>query len=95
MNDTVDYNLSKIRLGLHRFLTPEILFHPSLAGIDSAGITEAVIAATDKCSSKMRDLLLSGVMLVGGLSELRGLKQRLEAELSSCAEREFDSDVRV
>ena len=39
---------SKIKLGVERFMTPELLFHPSNVGLPQMGIAEAIAESAQR-----------------------------------------------
>ncbi|KAK6341710.1 Actin- protein 6 [Orbilia brochopaga] len=68
-------------VGNERFMAPELLFHPGDVGYRQAGLPEVIMRAINIVPEEYRALLLANIVLIGGNSLLRGLKERLEAEL--------------
>ena len=66
-----------------RFMTPEVLFHPSDIGINQAGLPELVTQAVDALRSPALDpgLLYANVVLSGGCVNIPGFVDRFAAEL--------------
>lgn len=73
----------QIVLGVERFRCPEILFQPSMVGIDQAGLDEMVGSSLRRLSSSVddavKDRICSSVLVTGGSSLFPGLDSRLEA----------------
>lgn len=72
----------KISLSTERFLCPEILFKPSLIGSEECGIDHLVKESIMKCDIDVRRSLCDNIILSGGTTMLKGLKERLHVELS-------------
>ncbi|KAK6543288.1 Actin- protein 6, variant 2 [Orbilia ellipsospora] len=72
-------------VGNERFMAPELLFHPGDVGYRQAGLPEVIMRSINSVPEEYRPLLLANIVLVGGNAFLRGLKERLEAELVSLA----------
>ncbi|XP_020577704.1 actin-related protein 5 [Phalaenopsis equestris] len=72
----------KINLGVERFRCPEILFQPSMVGVDQAGLDEMTGVSLRRLSSKDEELknrMCSSIVVLGGSSLFPGLESRLEA----------------
>jgi len=57
---------------------PELLFDPSLAGKDMAGLHQLVYRSICECDLDLRSELLGSIVVAGGSSMFPGLPQRLE-----------------
>lgn len=55
-----------ITIGSERFRVPEVLFTPSLVGVESAGIDETAFNSIMKCDVDIRRDLYGNVVLSGG-----------------------------
>ena len=55
-----------ITIGSERFRCPEVLFTPSLVGVESAGIDETAFNSIMKCDVDIRRDLYGNVVLSGG-----------------------------
>lgn len=61
-----------ITIGSERFRCPEVLFTPSLVGMEAAGIDETAFQSIRKCDVDIRKDLYGNVVLSGGtLEEIR------------------------
>ncbi|GKY99099.1 hypothetical protein MPSEU_000865400 [Mayamaea pseudoterrestris] len=80
-----------LQLSVERFSVPECLFRPSDAGLSTklAGLPQAIVQAIDACEEIYRPALYRSIHLVGGLSQLEGLNERLAQELRSLAPCEY------
>ena len=59
-----------ITIGSERFRCPEVLFTPSLVGVESAGIDETAFNSIMKCDVDIRRDLYGNVVLSGGACRL-------------------------
>merc|ERR1712226_560029 len=64
-----------ITLGDVRFVGPELLFQPSLFGLEGPGLTEAIIEALNKCNESHHEELLGNIVLGGGNTLFMGLEE--------------------
>ncbi|XP_020695407.1 actin-related protein 5 isoform X1 [Dendrobium catenatum] len=72
----------KINLGIERFRCPEILFQPSMVGVDQAGLDEMTGVSLRRLSSKddaVKNRMCNSIVVLGGSSLFPGLDSRLEA----------------
>ena len=83
----------QIHLATEVIRTPEILFQPSIIGHDQAGLGELIEFVLGKFDCETAERLANNVLLTGGLANLRGLRERVEAELRCI--RPFKSTFRV
>jgi actin len=74
-----------IELTEERFKAPELLFNPSINGLQHEGLVQLVLTTVDKCDPLLRRDLLGSVVLSGGGSMFQRLPERLEAELRYAA----------
>ena len=65
-----------------RFMCSELLFQPKMDGFEFEGIDKAIYRSIMKCKSDFRDDLFSNIVLSGGNSMLKGLKERVQKEIS-------------
>jgi len=70
-----------IRVGGERFQAPEVLFDPSLLGIDGSGIAYQVFDAINKADMDNRKTFYEHIVLSGGSTMYPGLPSRLEKEI--------------
>jgi actin-related protein len=70
-----------VTIGTDGFKCPELLFKPSLGGIESCGIHESLINSLIKCHEIIRQELYSNIVLCGGTSMLEGFSRRIDNEL--------------
>ncbi|KAF6741718.1 actin family [Ephemerocybe angulata] len=72
-------------LGNERSRAPEVLFQPSIAGKDEAGLHEAIYGAINKCDPELRHVLYRNIVLTGDTALLPGLVQRVQREIAALA----------
>eukprot|EP01083_Nonionella_stella_P260427 888001_1 len=74
----VRYNRHRtIRIGSERFQAPEILFTPSMAGIEGDGIDRMLVKSIEKCDESIRNDLYQNIILAGGSTMFPGIEERL------------------
>ncbi|CAF1055948.1 unnamed protein product [Rotaria sordida] len=86
--DSSKKNLTKqqqqiVRMNVERFTIPEILFRPSIIGIDQAGIAESIYNSVEQLPEHIRPSLYNNILLTGGNCLFPNFKERLENELRS------------
>jgi centractin len=82
---------SKLELGPERFRASEVLFKPSLAGLEYGGVPELLAAAIGRSDLDLRRSLLGSVVLSGGATCTRGFGARLLADVRRLS----PSDARI
>ena len=75
----------QIHLNVERIRVPEVVFQPSIAGLDQAGIAEiaASILTQRLAHSPRQQDLLKDVFLTGGNTTFEGFEERLQKELKA------------
>lgn len=63
------------------YLSPEVLFQPSILGYNLSSIPEAIISCLRNINSEYWALLLKNIVVTGGNSTYNGFIERLKAEL--------------
>lgn len=73
----------QIHLNVERIRVPEVVFQPTIAGLDQAGIVEIAsnILTERLADSPLRDDVLKDIFLTGGNTLFQGFEDRLRAEL--------------
>lgn len=82
--DDVHYEMPDgqiIYVGKERHESAEILFNPQLNGTKSEGLHSKIYETILKCDETIQNELFKNILLVGGTSNMEGLKERLENEL--------------
>ena len=75
----------QITISNERFKCPEALFNPSLLGINENGIHENTFSSIMKCDIDIRNDLYENIILSGGTSMFKGMKERMEKEMIDLA----------
>lgn len=84
----------EIPIVIDRIRTPEILFQPSLIGVEQCGIGEAIELVVNRFESEGDRLeLLKNVFLTGGVAGTVGLEERLKRELCQRFPTAWGSDI--
>ena len=72
---------------------PEILFNPSLVGMDAPGVHQAIHESILKCDPDLRRGLYRNIALCGGSTMFPGIADRMRKELLALSP--SDMDVKV
>ncbi|EME28953.1 Actin [Galdieria sulphuraria] len=75
----------QIVVGSERFRCPEVLFQPSLIGMDSEGIHAVTYESIMDCDVDMRRELYGNIVLSGGTTMFPGMSERIQKELQTIA----------
>jgi len=73
------------QLGYELFSCPEMLFQPSLVGVESVGVHEMVFNSIINCDQDLSNQLYSNIILSGGSTLFPGFQDRLQKELTFLA----------
>ena len=82
-----------ITIGNERFRVAEVLFKPSLIGLEQEGIHTLVYDAIMQCDADIRPELFATIVLAGGSSMFPGIAERLTAELTAMAPKSMKVQV--
>jgi actin-related protein 5 len=76
-------DVNQIHLNVERIRVPEVVFQPTIAGLDQAGIVEIAsnILTERLADSPHRDTVLKDIFLTGGNTLFQGFEERLRNEL--------------
>jgi actin-related protein len=74
-----------ITIGNERFRAPEALFHPSMLGLEAAGIHETTFNSIMKCDVDVRKDLYGNIVMSGGTTMYPGIAERMHKEISALA----------
>ncbi|KAH7356267.1 hypothetical protein BKA66DRAFT_445927 [Pyrenochaeta sp. MPI-SDFR-AT-0127] len=88
--------VNQIHLNVERIRVPEVVFQPTIAGLDQAGIIEiaSTILTERLADSSRRDDVLKDIFLTGGNTLFQGFEDRLRAELRAVLPAEQELKVR-
>eukprot|EP00210_Caulerpa_lentillifera_P004501 g4295.t1 len=75
----------EITVGGERFRCPEVLFQPSLVGMEADGIHATCYNSITRCDLDIRKELYSNVVLSGGTTMFPGIAERVSKEMSELA----------
>ena len=75
--------LHQLHLNIERIRVPEVVFQPSIAGVDQAGIVEIAAGILNErlADSMYHDDILKDIFLTGGNTTFQGFEERLRKEL--------------
>merc|ERR1711994_1077849 len=72
-----------IVIGNERFRCPEVLFQPSMIGLEASGVDEATYNTIMKCDVDIRKDLYSNIVLSGGTTMFPGIAERMSKEITN------------
>ena len=72
-----------INIGAERFRCPEVLFQPSLIGMEAAGIHETTYNSIMKCDVDIRKDLYGNIVLNVGSTMFPGIAVRMSKEITA------------
>ncbi|KAI8821734.1 uncharacterized protein EV422DRAFT_550513 [Fimicolochytrium jonesii] len=84
---------NQIHLNVERIRVPEVLFQPSIVGLDQAGIVEICDEVLKRFTAAQRQSMMQNVIVTGGNALLPNLTERIEAELRAL--QPFGSTINV
>eukprot|EP00924_Labyrinthula_sp_SR-Ha-C_P007480 snap_masked-scaffold_24-processed-gene-4.1-mRNA-1 protein AED:0.07 eAED:0.07 QI:0/-1/0/1/-1/1/1/0/327 len=73
---------TKVDLGNIVFQAPEVLFNPYLMGYEKKGVHDIILTSIRKTDEKLKQSMLSNIILTGGNTLLKGFKERCELEIT-------------
>jgi actin len=74
-----------ITVGAERFRAPEVLFQPSLIGMEQDGVHVLTYNSIMKCDVDIRKELYGNIVLSGGTTMYDGIAERLTKEMTAMA----------
>ena len=66
-----------LKLGIEKYLAPEVLFHPKLANSKNISIDSLIIQSLKECHPSLRKQIYSNIILSGGGCAFTNFKERL------------------
>lgn len=78
-------SIQVITIGSERFRCPEVLFTPSLVGMEAQGIDDTAFNSIMKCDVDIRKDLYGNVVLSGGTTMFPGIADRMYKEITAHA----------
>jgi len=84
-------------LDKERFMLPEIMFNPSLIGLEEDPLPVAIMKSIEECDLDIRSQLLNNIFLSGGSSMFPNLKSRIyqELELELARRKKRDQIIKI
>jgi len=81
------------KIGNEKFRAPEVLFNPSLIGLEYVGVHQCIVNAVSKSDLDIRRRLYSEIVLAGGSTMFTGFGDRLLSEVRKLAPR--DTKIKI
>ncbi|KAF2075492.1 hypothetical protein CYY_003228 [Polysphondylium violaceum] len=88
-------NGATINMGEERYMCPEVLFQPSIIGLESNGIHEITFNSIMKCDQDIRNQMFSNIVLGGGSTLFPGFEQRLKKELMALTPSSINNSIKI
>jgi actin-related protein 6 len=82
-----------LKLGIERFLVPEVLFDPSRIGLNQAGLPEAISQCILSLPKEWQINAMENILVCGGTARLPNLKSRLETALRSWIPENYNNNT--
>jgi len=74
-----------ITIGNERFRCPEVLFKPSMLGLEQEGVHKLTFKSIMKCDVDIRKDLYNNIVLSGGSTMFKGVDDRISKEMKALA----------
>ena len=71
----------QIRLWTDRYRGAELLFQPSIIGLDCAGLSEALETIFMQLTHQQKHAMLQNLIIIGGNSRIKGFDERILSEI--------------
>jgi len=82
-----------ITIGNERFRCPEVLFQPSLIGLEAEGIHDLTFTSIMKCDMDLRKELYNAIVLSGGTTMFPKIAERMKKEMEDQAPASIDIKI--
>lgn len=82
-----------IQIGTERITCPEYLFQPSSGGNTGEGIHKYTFDSIMKCDQDIKKDLFKGIVLAGGSTMFKFMKDRMKKEIQALAPSPMDPKV--
>lgn len=92
-NDIIPQDSQIIRMNNERIQIPELLFYPTDASIPQIGISHAIHYAIQCQPETIRPHMYQNIILSGGSSLFPGFKERVQSDIRSLADTNYDVQV--
>ncbi|EWC91068.1 hypothetical protein PFNF54_00035 [Plasmodium falciparum NF54] len=80
---------SQILIGSERYRAPEVLFNPSILGLEYLGLSELIVTSITRADMDLRKTLYSHIVLSGGTTLFQGFGDRLLNEIRKFAPKDI------
>ncbi|EUD65314.1 beta-centractin [Plasmodium inui San Antonio 1] len=80
---------SQILIGSERYRAPEVLFNPSILGLEYLGLSELIVTSITRADMDLRRTLYSHIVLSGGTTMFHGFGDRLLNEIRKFAPKDI------
>lgn len=74
-------SLYQLPLGVERFRAPEILFQPTMVGVDQCGISDTIEYVLQSYSADIQQRLVENIYVTGGTSLIANFAERLTVDI--------------
>ncbi|KAG0244501.1 Nuclear actin-protein involved in chromatin remodeling [Mortierella sp. GBA43] len=73
----------QLHLNVERIRVPEVLFQPGIIGLDQTGLVETLQDVLRRFDTQARERLVQNILVTGGMAQIPGLIDRLDASIQS------------
>ena len=84
-----------ITIGAERFRCPEVLFNPSLIGLEQDGLHMTTYNSIMKCDVAIHEDLYGNIVLSGGSTMFPGINERIQREITNLAPPSMKMKIKV
>lgn len=93
--DLIDTDAQVLVMNNERFSIPELIFNPSDAGVQQAGLAETIFQAVESAPEHLRAYLYHNIVLVGGNCLFENFQTRLMHELRPLVGYMYDVNIKT
>jgi actin-related protein 5 len=94
-NDNYDNLTQKyLYLGVDQFRGAELVFQPSIIGIDQTGLLEAILNIFSTLKEEEKKILARNIFLTGGNVNFKNFEQRLKKDLRENLNCDFEINIK-
>jgi len=76
---------SSVKIGTERYQVPEVMFDPSIIGIEAPGLPELLFSSVKDCARDVKRVMYNNIVCAGGNTKFKKFKQRLQTDIRKIA----------
>jgi len=86
---------SSIKVGTEQYQVPEVMFDPSIIGIEAPSVPELVFHSVHDCARDVKRSMFNNIICAGGNTRFKNFETRLQTEVGKIASRHTRAKVEV